>query len=39
MIDTIWFVIFWQEWEVMVLHDRLAAGLFPASNELKLKGS
>jgi hypothetical protein len=39
MMDIIWFVIFLQEWEVMVLHDLQAAGLFPASDDFKLKGS
>ncbi|WP_429957769.1 hypothetical protein [Enterococcus sp. AZ196] len=39
MMDIIWFVIFLARMGVMVLHDLLVAGLFPAGNEFKLKGS
>lgn len=38
MMDIIRFVIFLREWEVMVLHDLPAAGLFPAGDKLKPRG-
>ncbi|EOH72259.1 hypothetical protein SAMN04487821_10898 [Enterococcus malodoratus] len=38
MMDVLLFVIFLKEWEVMVLYDLPAAGLFPAYDNLNLKG-